>query len=353
MIIKNTLLATLMVASSLFAAADAYAQTLRYAEFGPNRGTRAQALNWMAEQIKSRSDGSLELEIHWGKALLGTKAVLKGVGDGVADMGSVIGFFTPKKLRGYNIGDLPVANADEWVGMRALYEFASTNKTVTDEFAKAGVVYVTNYTTGPIQLICSKPMGNLDDLKGTKLRGSGPYGKTFSDFGADVQRMSQGKVYQALDSGLVTCNQNYYYSMKAYKQYEVAGHVLELDWGQNMSFGIVMNKRTFAGLSDAHKAVVRSVGTDFIDYLAQLMIQGKEKDKAAMVSGIEGKSISVTRLSENERTTLQEAGSKYIDTWIAAADEDGKDGKAMMSSYQAAIDKFTEAKTSMGYPWGK
>ena len=349
--IKGLFVAVFVACVGVSVAGDALAKTLRYAEFGPNRGTRAAALKWMADEIKSRSGGSLELEIHWGKALLGTKAVLKGVGDGVADMGSVIGFFTPKKLRGYNIGDLPVANSDEWVGMRALYDFASTDKTVTEEFSKTGVVYVTNYTTGPIQLICTKPMNNLADLKGTKLRGSGPYGKTFTDLGASVQRMSQGKVYQALDSGLVTCNQNYYYSMKAYKQYEVAQHVLELDWGQNMAFGIIMNKGVFGGLSADHKAVIKSVGSDFIDHLAQLMIDGKNKDKAAMVSGIDGKAIKVIRLSDAERAALQKAGAKYIASWVSAADKDGLNGKAMLGSYEALIAKYASVKQSKGYPW--
>ena len=240
---RKSLLAGVFAVAAVAMVGEAYAKTLRYAEFGPNRGTRAKALNWFADELKARTNGGLEIEFHWGKSLLGTKAVLQGLGDGVADMGSVIGFFTPKKLRGYNMGDLPVANSDEWIGMRALYAFASSDPTMQTEFAKLGVQYITNYTTGPIQLICTEKVASLADLKGTKLRGSGPYGKTFADFGAEVQRMGQAKVYQALDSGLVTCNQNYYYSMKAYKQYEVAPHVVELDWGQNMAFGIMMNKR--------------------------------------------------------------------------------------------------------------
>ena len=332
-------------------AGELAAKTLRYAEFGPNRGTRAQALAWFAEEVKKQSGGSLEIEFHWGKSLLGTKAVLGGLKDGVADMGSVIGFFTPKKLRGYNIGDLPVNNSDEWVGMRALYELSTSNEAMQKEFDQNGVTYVTNYTTGPIQLICSKPVKTLADLSGTKLRGSGPYGKALADMGAVVQRMGQAKVYQALDSGLVECNQNYYYSMKAYKQYEVAPHVVELNWGQNMAFGIFMNKGAFDGLSDKEKSVIKAAGSGFIDHLAKLMIDGKSSNKKAMVDGIDGKKIDVVQLPDAERTKLLEAGKKYVGAWVSEATAQGYDGEGLLKAYEASIAKFAAEKDAKGYPW--
>lgn len=345
-------LAVVVAAVALTAvSADAIAKTLRYAEFGPNRGSRAEALKWFATDLEKRSAGALKIEFHWGKALLGTRAVLKGVGDGVADMGSVIAFFTPKKLRTYNIADLPVANSDSWVGMRAVYELATTHPAFIKQMSANNVVYVSNYTTGPIQLICTKPVGSLADMKGIKLRGSGPYGKTFADLGATVQRMGQPKVYQALDSGLIQCNQNYYYSMKAYKQYEVAGHVLELDWGQNMGFGIVMNKSAHDGLSASEKSAVAASGSAMIDHFAKVMMEGKDRDKAAMEAGIDGKKITVGRLSDAERTMLLAAGSKYVKAWVDGATKDGLDGAGMMAAYDALVSKYAKERDAKGYPW--
>lgn len=349
--IKNALLSIAFVVSTMAIVGEAYAKTLRYAEFGPNRGTRAEALNWFADELKKRSNGELEIEFHWGKSLLGTKAVLQGLGDGVADMGSVIGFFTPKKLRGYNIGDLPVNNSDEWIGMRALYEFASTNDIMKKEFADQGVHYISNYTTGPIQLICTKEVNSLSDLRGVKLRGSGPYGKTFGDFGADVQRMGQAKVYQALETGLVECNQNYYYSMKAYKQYEVAPYVVELDWGQNMAFGIMMNEGSWKGLSPDHQKLISDLGSDFINHIARLMIDGKSSNKKAMVDGIDGKKINIVKFADDEREKLLDGGKKYVDSWVAEAAEQGYDGNALLASYENLISKYAGEKEAKGYPW--
>lgn len=332
---------------------QALAKTLRFAEFGPNRGDRAKALTWFADELKKRSGGSLEVEFHWGHALLSTKAVLKGVSDGVADMGSIVGFLTPKELRVYNMADLPVENSDEWIGMRAIYKLATEHPAFKKEWDKAGVVYITNYTTGPIQLICTKPVKSVAELKGLKLRGSGPYGKAMRDLGAAVQSMGQPKVFEALDSGLIECNQNYYYSIKAYKQYEVAPDVTELNWGQNMSFGIVMNKAAYESLSAVEKKTLAEVGSDFIDHFAQVMIEGKEKDKAAMVAGIGGKTIKILHFSDADRQKVLDAGRKYVDEWVSDVTKGGLDGKAILAAYEKNIAEFAKAKASKGYPWSK
>ncbi len=343
--------AAALMTACLAMAGEAAAKTLTFAEFGPNRGTRAASLEWFADQLDARSNGDLKIEFFWGKSLLGTKAVLQGVADGVADMGSVIGFFTPKELRAYNIGDLPVANSDVWVGMRALYDLASHHPVFLDEFDQANVVYIANYSTGPIQLICTAKVETLEQLSGKKIRGSGPYGKTLAALGAEVVRMPQGDVYQALDSGLVDCNQNYYYSMKAYKQYEVASFVLELDWGQNMSFGIIMNKQSHESLSDSQRKILHEVASDFVDHFAQAMIESQVKDKAAMEAGIDGKSITVTLLSPEERQALIEKSHEQIDAWKNDANGEGLDGDAILKAYDEAVAKYAKEKEDKGYPW--
>ena len=288
----------------------------------------------------------------WGGVLLGGRDTLKGVGDGVADMGTVVGFFTPRELRAYNVGDLPL-ESDPWIGLRAVYEMSEENEAIQEEFANAGVRYLTNYTTGPVQLICNQPVGTLDDLKDLKVRASGPYGDTLRSLGVEVVNMSQADVYQALDSGLIDCNQNYYYAMLAYRQYEVGSHVLELDWGQNMSFGIVMNANAYDGLSAEQREVLTQVSSDFVDHLAEAMIEADETAKAAMVDGIDGDAITVTELPEADRERLMAASAEVVDAWSAAAGEDDVDGEALLSDLRGRVETYRDAQDASGYPWNR
>lgn len=334
---------------SLIPAAEG--RTLLFADFGANRGPRAATLQWFADELRRRSHGSLEIRFHWGGSLLGANAMLQGVADGVADLGSITAFSWPRTLRGYNIGDLPVGNADIWVGMRAMYELAMTHPELAAEFQRAGVAYVTNYSTGPIQLICAGGLGGLADLQGTKLRGSGPYAQILADFGARVQRMSQPDVYQALASGLLDCNQNYYYGMLAYRQYEVAGHVLELDWGQNLAFGIVMSRRTQASLSAEERQIIAGVGSDFIDHLAQRMLAANAEARATMSAGIGEARIAVATLPADERARLQATGDRYVDRWLAEATADGRDGAGILAAYREHLALYARERDAQGYPW--
>ncbi|MCC7326763.1 MAG: C4-dicarboxylate TRAP transporter substrate-binding protein [Burkholderiales bacterium] len=345
-------LAILAVASVLTVGVAA-AQTLRYSDYSPNRGSRAAALEWFAEQVKSRTEGRVKIEFHWGGALLSGKATLKGLGDGVADAGTVIGFFTPKELKAYNMGDLPVDNSDAWIGLRAIYDVASSHAAMRKEFDKAGVVYISNFTTGPIQLICVPPVASLAELKGKKVRGSGPYGKAMGDLGAITQSMSQADVYQGLDSGLLDCNQNYYYATKSYKQYEVAPNMLVLDWGQNLSFGIFMSKIAFDGLAAKDRAVLRDVGKDFIDHIARVMIEEADSDKAQLQAGIGGKKVTLRTLPAAERATLLAAGKKYIQAWVAEATASGIDGAGLLADYEARIAHYAAEKKAKNYPWAR
>ncbi|MBR9849740.1 MAG: C4-dicarboxylate TRAP transporter substrate-binding protein [Heliomarina sp.] len=333
---RTTAVAALLMAGSVSASAET---VLRFSDYGPNRGTRAEALEWFAAELDKRTDGDLKIEFFWGGSLLGGRDTLSGVGDGVADLGTIIGFFTPKELQLYNIGDLPVENSDMWVGLNAMYDL-SNSEMIAEEFSKAGVKYVTNYTTGPVQLICRSEVNTLDDLNGLKIRASGPYGDTLERLGAEIVRMSQADVYQALDSGLLDCNQNYYYAMQAYRQYEVAPYVLAMDWGQNMSFGIAINEMTYSGFSDENKEVFDKLSRDFIDHLAEQMEQTDEEALASMVSGGEGAGITVAELSEEDRDRLNEASAQSIDDWTARVSENGGDGEALLAEYQKLIEDY-------------
>lgn len=342
-----------IVCAGLLMVGQASAELLRYSDYGPNRGTRAEALEWFADEINARSGGELEIEFHWGGSLLGMRATLEGLSSGVADAGTVIGFAHPQELQAYNIGDLPVQNSDIWVGLRALYDLAHEHPALQQEFERAGVVYLTNFSTGPIQLVCAREVNNLEDLQGLRIRASGPYGDALADLGAEIERMSQADVYQALDTGLVDCNQNYYYSIRAYRQYEVAPYVLELDWGQNMSFGVFMSKLAYERLSEQHRAIIHEVGSEFIDHFSRALQDSSDSDKARMEEGIDGAAITVVRLPDEDRRKLLDAGEHYVQQWVQRVTEGGLDGQAILDAYLEYVDKYAQELDTQDYPWNR
>ena len=86
------------------AAAPVSAETMRYSDHDPLGGMRTDFVNevWLPE-ITEQSNGEIEIRDFFGGSLLGSKEVLKGVGDGIAQMGFVYPGHYPEQLVGHTI----------------------------------------------------------------------------------------------------------------------------------------------------------------------------------------------------------------------------------------------------------
>ncbi|MBJ6136074.1 C4-dicarboxylate TRAP transporter substrate-binding protein [Marinobacter litoralis] len=341
----------------LFAvASQASAQlVLRYAEGSPNRGTRAEALEYFADEVKRLSNGEMVVEIHWAGALLKFSAIMDGVVSGTVDMGTVLSAYNPRKLSSLSIGDIPMATSDPWVGMRAMYELETTEDQLKASLAKEGMVYVSNYTSTGVQFECTEgnEIRTVDDIKGKRMRASAVYGNVLNDLGASMVNMTYGDVYQALDTGLVDCLGSYFYTMRAYKTYEVISTVTRADWGQLMGFAITMNQYTWEDMTPEQQEVIRQAGSSMVDRFAQLQIEDIEVVANSLESGDWGRTIPVTEMSQTERQKILDATTKYRDIWIKEATERGLDGQRIWDRYMALVEKYEQERDQKGYPWNR
>ncbi|MCW5770877.1 MAG: C4-dicarboxylate TRAP transporter substrate-binding protein [Rhodospirillaceae bacterium] len=340
-------------AAALLWCASAGAETvLRYTEPSVNRGERAAALNWFADQVAKRTDGALKINFFWGGALMDARSSLKGVGDRAAEMGSIVGSYTAREMLPYNIGDLPVGSSDVWVGLRAMYEIATTQPDVKKAFDKANVVYLSNFTTTEVQLICkNKVIAKVEDLKGVKIRSAGFYGQVLESLGATVLRFSGVDANRALDNGTIACNHNYLYGMRIFRDYEVAKDIIRLDWGQHLAWAVIVNKEVFAKLPEAQRKALVDAGSAMVDKVAQEMISANENALAAMQAGINGHKVTVHAFPTAEKAKLLKAGEKFIAQWKEKTDAAGYSADRILAAYKAATAKYEAERATKGYPW--
>jgi TRAP-type C4-dicarboxylate transport system substrate-binding protein len=334
--------------------AAAQGTVLRYTEPSVNRGERASQMNWFADEIARRTDGALKVNFFWGGALMEARAGLKGIGDGAAEMGSIVGSYTAREMQPYNVGDLPIVDADLWVGMRAMHELASTDPDIQKAFRQANVVYLSNYTTTEVQLICkNKVISRIEDFKGTKIRSAGFYGQVMESLGANVQRFSGMDANRALDTGNIQCNHNYLYGMRLLKDYEVANEIIRLDWGQHLAWAMVMNKDVFDKLPPAHQKVLKDTGRELVDRVARELMNANDRAVEAMKAGIDGHKVNVHPFPPAEKAKLMKAGEKFVDEWRTKTDAAGYDSKRILASYRALVDKYEQERKAKGYPWAR
>jgi len=335
-------------------AVQAHAEVvLRYAEGGPNRGTRAAAVQFFADEVERLSGGDIKVDIHWGGALLKWSGVLDGVSAGSADLGSVLSSYEPQELKALGIGDIPLEYADPWVGMRAMYDLMTTEPQLKKSLAEQSLVYISNFSTTGVQFECTE--GNqiltVDDIKGKRIRATGTYTNVLADLGADTVSMTFGEVYQALDTGLVDCLASYFYTMKAYKTYEVVESVTRVDWGQLLGFAIVMNDFVWSDFDEKQQAILMQAGDNMIDHFSQLTIEDAGEVAKSLASGDFGKVVPVTDIAPEERQKILDATLKFRDSWIEEVNGRGMAGQQIWDHYIELLKKYQAQLDSEGYPW--
>mgnify|MGYP000933754877 CR=1 FL=1 len=345
-----TFMKTLGCAAALTLAGGALsAETvLIHGEAGPNRGARAQALQWFADQVAERSDGDIRFDIQWGGALFKANAAVQSLADGVADTGSVIAVYYPQEMAGYGIADLPVNNPDAWVGMRATDELMRTSEAIQEDLAEKNLVYIGTWTTSQVNIGCKgTAIKSVDDIAGKKVRGVGAYGKVFGEEGANMVNMSIYDAYQGLDTGLIDCSQGYSYAVAALKQAEVMDSYTILDWGQVGGLGIFMNKDMHDSLTEEQQATLAEVGSDMADEFGRLITEAND----AAIASMKEQGVEVITLPEEDRAQLVEAGKKFLDEWVQTANATGLPGEQLLEEYKGLIAKYTEERDANGYPW--
>ncbi|NSX54992.1 C4-dicarboxylate TRAP transporter substrate-binding protein [Parasulfitobacter algicola] len=339
--------AAFVAGASNFAIAET---VLIHGEAGPNRGARAAALQWFADEVAERSAGDMRIDIQWGGALFKAQAALQSVRDGVADMGTVIAVYYPQELVGYGIADLPLDNPDAWVGMRATDELMRNSDVIAQDLANKGLVYIGTFTTSAVHIGCKDAaIRSVSDIDGLKVRGTGAYGKVFGELGANMVNMSIYEAYQGLDTGLIDCSQGYSYAVSALKQAEVMDSYTLLDWGQVGGVGIFMNADIHADLSEEQKALLAEVGIDMANEFGRLITEANAK----AIESMKTQGVEVIELPQEDRAKLVAAGAPYIGQWTETAKRVGLPGEDLLAEYQALITKYTAERDDAGYPWAR
>lgn len=348
--------AAALLSASLLALAPATAEAknyvLRYSDIGPPRGPRAEALMWWADALEKRSNGQIKIKFFWSQSLVKGKATLKAVGSGLADMGTILGIYTPADLPIWNFANKPFAISDTWVGMRVWHDLRQNVTALSDETRKKKVKILFNNTTGPVQLLSAKaPITSVDELQGKKVRTSGGWTTMFKGLGATPVRIGFGELYSALDRGTIDATVNYTPFIKSYKHYEVAKHVTEANMGQVLGYGGGINLRLFEGMSKDLQDILVKTSEEYMDVYAKNYILGSDKAKAHMIAGIDGRKVQFHSLTDQQRDAWAAAAEPFTQKWLADMEKKGFDGKAFIAKFEETRAKYRKELAEKGYPW--
>ncbi|WP_159566358.1 TRAP transporter substrate-binding protein DctP [Budvicia diplopodorum] len=252
----------LMLAMFLLPTTVSATTTLRYTDHEPLGGMRTRFIkDVFFTAIEKQSNGRLKIEEHWNGGLAVGYDALRVIGDGsAADMGIVVPEYTADKLPLHQIfKSFPVGPS----GDKQIEFFKRVYAEIPAfpaELKKENVVNIFFGTGYPVAFFGTRPLKNLEDIKGTKWRSASFWHQDFlRNAGATPLTMPWGpETVNAFKSGAldgIMVNIDSGYDLKVQ---EMAPNVLvsnELWLGH--VYLLVMNKETWDKLAQEDKEAIQ------------------------------------------------------------------------------------------------
>lgn len=257
-IVGAMILATLTVACS-----RSPGTALIYSDHDPLGGMRTQFVKdvWLPEMV-SQSGGEIRVRDFWGGALLSSKEILKGIGDGVADIGMVFPGHYPRQLLAHSVFSLfprgPTGFADMIWFYRKVYVEVSAFEA---ELRKANVMPLMITAGLPGAFSSTSRLENLDDIKGNRWRAGGKWPLRYlANIGAVPVAVPWGDTYMALQTGTLDGTFANYDGLRMMKLDEAAPNLLvSKELWYALPFLHLVNARKFEQLPEGiRQALLRA-----------------------------------------------------------------------------------------------
>jgi len=309
---------------------------LSYSVFFPPTHIQCQTAEAWAAEIGRRTNGRVKITIYPGGTLTNAPQCYEGVVSGVSDIGMSCFAYTRGRFPLLEGLDLPLGYPNGMVATKVATEM--THKYQPAEVNDVHVLYV--HAHGPGILATRKPVRQLEDLAGMKVRATGLSSKIVQSLGGTPLAMSQGETYESLQKGVVEATFCPIETLKGWKQGEVITHVTETSViGYTTAMFVVMNKSVWEGLSPELQKVFTDVSSEFVAKHGQAWDQA-DREGAAFIEELQREVIT---LDAAEQQRWQAAVQPVLDEYVKAAAEKGLPGQQFLDDLRAAIAKHSEA----------
>jgi TRAP-type C4-dicarboxylate transport system substrate-binding protein len=137
--------------------ATSFALTLTFASNSPPSGLKGDAETIYLEELEKAANGKITIKPFWAESLLKGTEIMKGIQDGIVDIGQINIAFEPRRLMRNSamilITEGPVGYANRMAAFHRIYDEVPE---LNEEFAKfqQRVVYMYNLTSIGMCFFC-------------------------------------------------------------------------------------------------------------------------------------------------------------------------------------------------------
>ncbi|MBU0642105.1 MAG: TRAP transporter substrate-binding protein [Alphaproteobacteria bacterium] len=297
-----------------FAASMAEAREMRVSSFEPAQGFySSKVLQAWIDEVNPKLSKDASFKLYPGSILGAPPAQAELVKAGVADVALVVPTYTPGLFPMTGVVEVPGLVATSAQGT-AILNALDEDGALNTEYADYKVIALFT-TPGYRFFMTDAPADAPADLNGLKLRTPSKFGSTLFDLlGASGVSIPAPQVYENLERGVVS---GAVWVMDAYRTFrlnEVAPYITTTRFTSS-PMAVLMNKRTYEGLSDADKAVLDEMsGRATAEWIASVVDQTDAEVEAALRAAGE---VTFVELDEAGHAAWDAALAEAPAKWVA------------------------------------
>lgn len=301
---KSVLLLFCLIAFVFMAIVPVNAQEvikLKAANYLPPMHKMSLLTQWFCDEVKSRTNGKVEINYYPGGTLLSPVKMYVGVTTGIADLGFSHTAYTRGRFPVTEVLDLPQGYPSGYVSVQVSNDFYEKFK--PKEWDNVHVLYFAS--SPPLVLHTNKkPVKTMADMAGLKIRATGQMAEVLKALGAAPVPLQMPDVYESLKRGVIDGVTVDLSPLKYWKFAEVIKYTTA-SWrlGTTYAFYFIINKRKWDKLSpDAQKV------------MTEVAMEAKEKQAALWNEmDIEGRDLFV-----GQGGKIFDVSDAEIEKWVKA-----------------------------------
>ena len=318
LLIASVVFATFLLPVLVSSLSHAQVVTLKYSQTFPAANKFSTLSEQWCKEVEKRTNGRVKVTHYPGATLTPPVQTYDSVVKGIADVGLSFCSYTRGKFPLTEAVDLPLGIKSGLQGTKMANEYFKKFK--PKEFDEVKLAYLS--TSPPHFLFSKKPVNNLEEMKGLKIRATGTSAKVVQALGGAPVGMPMGEAYDSLSKGVVDGIVCPYEPMKGWKLAETVSSSTEYEQVYaNVAF-VAMNKEKWNAISKGDQQVIEKINEEWMEK------QGKLWDEL----NVEGKDAFVQRggkmilLSKEENARWSARLRPILDEYVKAMKEKGLPG---------------------------
>lgn len=272
----------------------------------PQHHTNTVMFAWFAEELEARSGGDLTLQLFpAGQLGAGPVQQYKRAVEGVADITFGVSAYTPALFPKTMLAIPPGASANSAEATQRI--LSVFDEYLSDEYKDVKVIALS--TAAGIGIAATRDMSTLEGMAGAKVV---PYAAMTTPIieamGAVPVQMPVSEMYTGLSTGTIDGAYATYNNMTPpWNFWDVSSHFIANVPVQHAVIFVVMNRERYAGLSDAHRAIIDELSGELASMKLAESFDGADQRSLEMMLATKDKNYELVTVTDEERARMDAA----------------------------------------------